>query len=328
MRSDSDSECPICRKQSWKELGRKTWFKDSEHRFSSYDARRLRVLFEVWFPGRTTVELLNCVCAHCGFVTNLPRVEPHDIDAKYQFLEESGQDYGAGEPEEIVTRRSRRLLNHCRPYLCPGARVLDFGGGDGRLMEAFADDGYSCSLIDYNQNPRGIVQRLGSTIEEVPIAAEFQLAICNHVIEHVADPVATLRSVSKLLKADGFIFVEVPMEIWKRPPLLSEPVTHVNFFVPGSLRRTLEEAGLRVLECRLTSYLHPSGRILPAVIAVGRKTRDHISPNANGYAEVCRCLAPGLWARINRSWKLGENLPAVIKYHLKRWSVGVRHSSR
>lgn len=318
----SDSECPVCRKQSWKELGRRTWDKNSNKNSSQYDARRLRVLFEVWFPGRSTVELRNCVCMHCGFVTNLPRVEPHDIDAKYQFLERSGQDYGSGESEEIVVRRSQRILNRCRRYLSPGARVLDFGGGDGRLMEALAREGYVCGLIDYNQNPRPIVQRLGPTIEEVSIAADFHLAICNHVIEHVADPVATLRSVSQLLKEDGFIFVEVPMEIWQRPPLLSEPVTHVNFFVPGSIRRTLEEAGLRVVESRLTTYLHPSGRILPAIIAVGQKTSDTILPSASGFAEATRSLAPGLWARVNRSWKLRENLPAMVRYHLKRWCGG------
>src|SRR5690606_8198435 len=125
----------------------------------------------------------------------------------------------------------------------------------------FVDHGHPAFLVDYNQSPQPYVSKLADTIEGLS-EQHFDAIICNHVIEHVADPVAILRHLSQHLSDDGFLYVEVPMEIWRKPPLQEEPVTHINFFVAASLRRCMEEARIFPIRICLGSYLHPTGRIL------------------------------------------------------------------
>ncbi len=49
------------------------------------------------------------------------------------------------------------------------------------------------------------------------------------------------------------------MEIWHRPPLRPEPVTHIQFFTPNSLWNLLQLAGLQPVSVRLDHHLHPNG---------------------------------------------------------------------
>ena len=300
----SEAACPICKGSRWKPLAEK------EYRQSDYDldaqdyvAKRMSVLFRVWFPGQVTVRLKSSLCLECGFVTNLPRVEEADIDAKYRHLEQLGQDYGSRETDSIEIQRSQRLFQHVKGYLPPRGRILDYGGGDGRLMTTFAEAGHACSLIDYNQSPRSYVEKLGDTLADLTAQATFDVIVCNHVIEHVANPVEVLTALGAFLQPQGVILVEVPMEIWRKPPVFAEPVTHVNFFSVGSMKRTFEESRLQTIVCKLTGYLHPSGRVLPAVLALGRPQKER---NANcktsGVREVMRYLEPSIFERLRRKW--------------------------
>jgi 2-polyprenyl-3-methyl-5-hydroxy-6-metoxy-1,4-benzoquinol methylase len=34
-----------------------------------------------------------------------------------------------------------------------GGSVLDIGGGDGKLLKPFVDEGFHCYVVDYNQSP-------------------------------------------------------------------------------------------------------------------------------------------------------------------------------
>ena len=61
-------------------------------------------------------------------------------------------------------------------------KVLDYGGGDGRLMQAFQNAGKECYLVDYNQSCIPGVTKLADKIQEVE--QTFDLIICSHVLEH------------------------------------------------------------------------------------------------------------------------------------------------
>lgn len=144
-----------------------------------------------------------------------------------------------------------------RPHSAPEFWIS--GGGDGRLMQQFLAADCSCDLVDYAAQTVSGVQKRGGTMADLPASERFNWITCSHMLEHVADPLQIVQTLSCHLAEDSVLYIEVPMEIWGRAPLQEEPVTHVNFFTPASLRHLQQRAGLAVPVVRLGSYLHPSG---------------------------------------------------------------------
>ena len=142
------------------------------------------------------------------------------------------------------------------------------------------------------------------------------MIVCNHVIEHVAEPVQTVADLKDRLKPNGTIHIEVPMEIWRKPPLQEEPITHVNFFVVDTVRRLLEEVGLAVISCENESYITMAGLKLPAVRAVARQSHRLGKPSSSGVQTVQEMLNPGMSQRLKRAWVMRSLLGQKIAYKL------------
>jgi len=279
-----DPACPACRSSDWRELGSRRYTAPAAGGAGpSYLRRRLEVLFGLWCPGTSELTIHSLLCRGCGMVIYRPRPEQADLDAKYRHLaagNRSAQAAGALSPgadtarkEAIVRARARELF---RAVECLSGRtprdldVLDYGGGSGRLLATFLEHGCRCDLVDLGGDPVAGVRKAGSTLADLPPGNAYDLVVAAHVLEHLADPLAVVRDLRSRLRPDGRLFVEVPMEIWGRPPLHAEPVTHVNFFTRTSLRYLLEAAGLTVLRCRYVSAVHPleHGRHFAAIRAL------------------------------------------------------------
>ncbi len=137
--------CPVCNEETWRSIEHRVYRKSGMSSLSDYTQKRYRVLFEVWTRGQDEIRFTSCVCQSCGFVTNLPRPSSVDIEEKYRFIAKLGQDYGQGEGADIARRRSKHIFLHCKKYLGTAARVLDYGGGDGRLMQCFSEAGMTAT---------------------------------------------------------------------------------------------------------------------------------------------------------------------------------------
>jgi SAM-dependent methyltransferase len=270
----NEAPCEICGKNDWKVLGKKTYKATDASDDWAYGKKRFKVLFDKWFPDCTEVTLSSSLCKHCGFIIYQPRPEVADIDTKYRYLDELGQDYGdtISYDEPIEISRSNQILDYVNKNirLSKINTVLDYGGGDGRLLQAFLEENKECFLVDYNQNCIPGVTKLADTIEDLSQSKKFDLIICNHVMEHVAQPLQVLKKLISYLNDRGHIFIEVPMEVWKHPPLSREPVTHINFFTPGNLHNLMLQSGLNVSKCELLGSLYQNGK-KPAVRAIGQK---------------------------------------------------------
>jgi len=295
------AKCPICDSQESIVIGQRVYRLMDLPLVSEYAAWRYKVLFEVWFPGEAEVEIKWHLCKRCGFVYYLPRPTKQDLDRKYEYLCASASSSDSRLLDKSVEAlRAAELYyfarKHCRVR---GNEVLDFGGGDGRLMLPFLTNGWKCYLIDYSNNPIPGVIKLASTLDSFAGRKNFDLIVCSHVLEHVADPVHTLTQLRSLLKPQGSLYVEVPMEIWKRPPIHEEPVTHVNFFTIDSLRFALARANLDAI-CKLGTHLHSTNRRRPVLRAwawPSTQAGDYI-PSKNAASKTLRFLNPGLLLRL------------------------------
>ncbi len=305
----------------WRLIGTRTYRLSDIDELNEYERKRYRVLFELWFPGHQEIELTSRLCEECGFVIYTPRPSEEDIQAKYRFLSsfDGSDSISPNSPSE--RRRANRLYRNLKGFL-PGnrtARVLDFGGGDGRLMRDFVTSGCESYLVDYSEEVCAGITRLGSTESDIPEDAEFDLIVCSHVIEHVANPLTVLSKLKEFLRLNGTIYVEVPMEIWGGAPLQKEPVTHVNFFTSASTRRLFDRAGLSSLSCKMGSSPHPSGHTSLVIRAIGGiGTADGVLSSAEAVAEVDRLLKPGLPLRLKRRILMPSTVPKAIAYKTKR----------
>ena len=141
----------------------------------------------------------------------------------------------------------------------PGV-LLDFGCGDGSFMSRLQRVGWKVSGIE--QDPKAAASlrtRLGFDVRPsledfTDRAGEFDVITVSHVIEHLADPVETLRSLRRYLNPGGSLVIVTPNanslgarvfgKFWRG----LEPPRHFNVFTPKSLRYALGQAGYGVKE--------------------------------------------------------------------------------
>ena len=134
-----------------------------------------------------------------------------------------------------------------------------------------------------------------------------------------APQVGVLKRLGRHLNDNGVIFVEVPMEVWGLNFLQRDPVTHVNFFTPGSLAHALGKAGLLPSSSRLTGYLHPNGQTYLACVALASKAAQVPERDWGGVREAEAFLNPGLVEKLIRFKAAPTLLKDAVLYKLRRW---------
>lgn len=83
---------------------------------------------------------------------------------------------------------------------------------------------------------------------------QFNVITMNHVIEHLHEPVATLRFCYQLLKPGGWLWIETPNlnsqdhARYRANWLHLDPPRHLVLFTRSSLQKALQEAGFRRIE--------------------------------------------------------------------------------
>lgn len=156
------------------------------------------------------------VCEGCGLLFADPLPDANSVDALYARdgeYADSLYDKQAPRGFALISATELSLIfasvgpsfDVLRPG--PGARALDFGCGDGRFLDALAGAGWQTFGIEPATRLAFDRHR---ELEVVPAEPTFRLAIANHVLEHVRDPLPVLRSLTAALEAGGLLYVSVP----------------------------------------------------------------------------------------------------------------------
>jgi len=115
-------------------------------------------------------------------------------------------------PKASLPPRARSLFNALAPYVPvyappPGAKVLDFGCGDGKFLNRLQDYGWETYGIE--PSTHAAFPRHGQLISP-PQDGTFDFVFLNHVLEHVTTPLDLLRQLAGSLREGGVLFVSVP----------------------------------------------------------------------------------------------------------------------
>lgn len=115
-------------------------------------------------------------------------------------------------PKAALPRKSRCLFDalaaHVPVYAPPpGAKILDFGCGDGKFLNRFQD----CGWVTHGIEPStSAAFSRHARLTSPPQDASFDFVFLNHVLEHVDAPLALLRQLANALREGGVLFVSVP----------------------------------------------------------------------------------------------------------------------
>jgi 2-polyprenyl-3-methyl-5-hydroxy-6-metoxy-1,4-benzoquinol methylase len=135
-------------------------------------------------------------------------------------------------------------------------RVLDVGCGDGALVELAGQMGWHCFGVEFDDIAATAARRRGIEVLAAEVSdidprydSFFDAITLSHVIEHMHDPLATLRHCRRVIKPGGYLWLQTPnidsagYEIYGRFWRGLESPRHLALFTPRSLREILKEAG-------------------------------------------------------------------------------------
>jgi len=193
------------------------------------------------------------ICRHCGHgqSADLPKIQEF-YDTEYRISLQSDQHdqlYEVRDGQPVYrTQRQAEILSAIGLPL--EARLLDFGAAKGSTLRTLLESRPDLrpSIFDVSQDYVDFWQEWVPACEQathhLPAEwqARFDLVTAHFVLEHVVDPVGTLRRLAGLLAPGGRVFFTVPDPLRNTGDFLV--VDHVNHFTTSSLLRTCEAAGL------------------------------------------------------------------------------------
>jgi len=275
-------------------------------------SQRIQVLDAFFIPRTSDGRRISFAtgCDECGLLFSNPVPTREDLDRFYstegpwaalheertkRIEEKALLRRKEPKPRRAGGKRSGRdlLLEALTPYLpietpLSGAKVLDVGCGDGRLLDRLQDLGWQT----YGIEPSTSVAFLRHhRLDAPPPDHSFDFAILHHVLEHVAEPLGLLRQVAGALRDGGVLFLSVPrldtLPVHRQYRYCLNGRRHIVAFSERCLQGLLARAGLaftarvdagldetltegqpkrlRVVATRTTAPLHlPASPLAPA----------------------------------------------------------------
>lgn len=275
--------------------------------------------------GTTGSWHLRC-CPRCGLIWIDPRLSPKGISALYgEYYTHTPDPPATGLRRAVKNAilrtafgypevHGQKWIGHALSWVGPlremiglsimmldGAkrgRLLDVGCGNGQFLAAMRTLGWDVYGVDIDeagvkvaQERFGIPVHLGSVEASGFPDAAFDAVTLHHVIEHVPDPVGTLRECGRVLRPGGRLVVVTPNvnslahRLLRKWWLGLDVPRHFYLFSPRTLRRAAESAGLSIGSLSTTAR---NARLVWASSLILR--RDGILPGARPER-----VHPALW---------------------------------
>lgn len=196
-------------------------------------------------------------CHSCGLVYVNPRFNKEAILSQYK----SGEEQTYIKEAEARAAAFRRSLKGLRRYKKRG-KLLDVGCAGGFFLKVAQDAGFNAIGVEPNKllatwgEKHLGVKILPLSYEEAQFDSEtFDIVTFWDVLEHLADPLSSLKKTNELLIDKGMLIVNYPDidSVWAR--LFGRHwwfivSGHLYYFSRDTISEMLEKAGFEVLEDR------------------------------------------------------------------------------
>lgn len=199
-------------------------------------------------------------CDRCDLERVYPLPDPRAMEDVYRDGYFSGPGAGYDDYFEreraIAARKSASRLDRVAELGVRGGRALDVGCASGYFLEAAQARGFEVRGVEPSEEARAHAdERVRGAIDASLGDGDrgFDLITFWDVLEHLADPFATLADAAPRLAPGGVLGVVVPVlgsvntRLAPRTWDQYKPPEHLWFFSPRAMRAALSRAGLEVV---------------------------------------------------------------------------------
>jgi 2-polyprenyl-3-methyl-5-hydroxy-6-metoxy-1,4-benzoquinol methylase/predicted RNA-binding Zn-ribbon protein involved in translation (DUF1610 family) len=202
------------------------------------------------------------LCQTCGFVFQNPgesaAADPAFYEETYRKLYQATEEPTAKDLRQQRLRAEYQLNLMQQHGVCRLWRALDIGASSGTLMQTI-NEAYGAEMIGVEPGNayRKLAEEKGfklyPSLEQLKAneIEKFDLVTMMHVLEHLEDPLGTLREIrTHLLNDHGFLLVEVP-NFYAHD---SYELAHLSCFTEHTLSEMLKQAGYKIMHARKHGY--------------------------------------------------------------------------
>ena len=267
--------CPLCGSDKYHIL-----FKAKDNRFGS--------------PGEFTI----VECNECGLRFTTPRPTEEELVLYYpdHYAPYQGRDvtklksHSRWQRIKEDIKKSplgplliRLLYGHSRwmPNLPQGVKVLDFGCSTGTFLNSLKDRGWNLHGVDMSGKAVNYAKEvlglnvIRGTLEEIDFPSNhFDVVFAWHVLEHLLNPLRTLKEINRILKPNGYFIFAVPnaasweWRVFKNKWYDLDPPRHLFHYTSKTASLFLQKADFRIERIRYPANL------LPVIGSIGCVLRE------------------------------------------------------
>jgi 2-polyprenyl-3-methyl-5-hydroxy-6-metoxy-1,4-benzoquinol methylase len=208
-------------------------------------------------------------CQRCGLLFLNPRPTKEEIGRYYPYTEYKDEFAPAVQDEPSLLHRLNRLYHMekmCRSVerVKGEGRLLDVGCATGNFLDRMWKRGnwqvwgveVNEEAARYAQERFGLDVFIGELREANYPASWFDVVALWDVLEHLHDPLDTLKEINRVLKGDGILILSLPnsdsfdARIFGDCWIGLDPPRHLYTFSTKTLKRLLTVAGFEATETR------------------------------------------------------------------------------
>jgi len=194
-------------------------------------------------------------CTECGLGRLSPRLADDDLVAYYarDYRRSGAVDAAYFERGVRRGRRLREFLARNGIEVAAGSSVVEPGTGAGGILAAFRDAGHQVAGSDLDPACVAYATEQGLPVahgELVPLdlaASPAGLVVLSHFVEHLPEPLETIRSLDPWIGSETLVYVEVPGLRSGVAPAAQVRIPHLFYYDLRTLQALFDEAGYELV---------------------------------------------------------------------------------